>query len=48
MTDRWETENSDGMAEHGLLSYPFLHLRGRIPPSKKQKLAIWYGGYDSL
>ena len=36
------------MAEHGLLSYPFLHLRGRIPPSKKQKLAIWYFSQTDL
>ena len=27
------------MAEHGLLRYPFLHLRGRVPPSKKQKIS---------
>ena len=30
------------MAEHVLLRYPFLHLRGRIPPSKKQQTSEIY------
>lgn len=35
MTDRWETENSDGWQSMDCSAIRFLHLRGGIHPSKK-------------
>ena len=40
MTDRWETENSDGWQSMDCSAIRFLHLRGGIPPSKKQQFYI--------
>ncbi len=42
MTDRWETGNSDGWQSMDCSAIRFLHLRGRIPPSKKQQTSEIY------
>ena len=42
MTDRWETGNSDGWQSMYCFAIRFLHLRGRIPPSKKQQTSEIY------
>lgn len=41
MTDRWETGNSDGLRSM-IAPLSVLHLRGRIPPSKKQQTSEIY------